>query len=280
MANNSNESPLSVAIVVPVYKKFTHLEKTELKLIEQIKSVFTDRDILFILPESLEADWKQNSGFRTIIFNDSYFKDKLSYSKLLCRKEFYESFSDFSYIQIIQTDCWVFEDKLDYFSKLGLDYIGAPWMVGGFDGKPREQLWKVGNGGFSLRKVKTFKSIIKQIESSPKGKIPVFKFKQMTLKGIFKNFGFRNNLEHYIKQSPGEDIFWSIYVPHVFSTEQFKIADPITAASYSFEVLPEFLFREVTKGSLPMGCHNWKNNDPEFWQKFIFQFKSSSTILT
>ena len=269
MANNRRELLLNVAIVVPVYKKFKDLDQSELKLIEQIKSIFSNREIFIILPESLEADWKEECGFETIMFNDSYFKDKLSYSKLLCRKEFYESFSDFCYIQIIQTDCWVFEDKLDYFSKLGLDYIGAPWMVDGFDGKPKEQLWKVGNGGFSLRKVKTFKSIIKQIESSPKGKVPVFKYKKITLKGIIKNFGFRNNLKHYINESPGEDIFWSIYVPNVFSTEQFKIADPFTAASYSFEVLPDFLFREITKGILPMGCHNWKNNNLQFWESYI-----------
>ena len=269
MANNSTELPSNVAIVVPIYKQFKNLDKSELKLIEQIKSVFINREIFIILPESLKEDWKQNSGLKTIMFNDSYFEDKLSYSRLLCRKEFYESFSDFFYIQIIQTDCWVFEDKLDYFSILGLDYIGAPWMVDGFDGKPKEQLWKVGNGGFSLRKVKTFKSIIKQIESSPKGKVPVFKHNQWTLKGILKKFGFRNNLKHYINESPGEDIFWSIYVPHVFSTEQFKIADPFTAASYSFEVLPDFLFREITKGSLPMGCHNWKNNNLQFWESYI-----------
>ena len=129
-----------------------------------------------------------------------------------------------------------FEDKLDYFSKLGLDYIGAPWMVDGFDGKPKEQLWKVGNGGFSLRKVKTFKSIIKQIESSPKGKVPVFKYKKITLKGIIKNFGFRNNLKHYINESPGEDIF-GVFMCPMFSQQnnlklQILLLLPVTLLRY------------------------------------------------
>ena len=269
MANNNRELPLNVAIVVPVYKKFKYLDESELKLIDQIKSVFTNRDIFIILPESLEADWKEECGFKTIIFNDSYFKDKLSYSKLLCRKEFYESFSDFSYIQIIQTDCWVFEDKLDYFSELGLDYIGAPWMLGGFDGCPEEKLWKTGNGGFSLRKVSTFISILEQIESNQKGKMPVFKIVPKSTKAIIKNLGIRNNLKHYIKEAPGEDIFWCTYVPKIFNPSEFKIADTVTAAHYAFEVLPRFLFERVTNGRLPMGCHNWLNNNLSFWKDHI-----------
>lgn len=267
--NNSHELSLNVAIVVPVYKKFQFLEKSELKLFEQIKTVLTNRQILFILPKSLEKNWIQNSGFKIISFKDSYFKDKLSYSKLLCRKQFYESFSDFDYIQIIQTDCWIFEDKLDYFTNLGLDYIGAPWMVGGFDGYPEEKLWKTGNGGFSLRRVSTFISILEQIEYNQKGKIPVFKTDQKSLKAIIKNFGIRNNLKHYLKKAPGEDIFWSIYVPQIFKQSEFKIADPVTASHYAFEVLPRFLFEKVMNGKLPMGCHNWLNNDPSFWKKHI-----------
>ena len=269
MANNSTELPLNVAIVIPVYKKFQLLEKSELKLFEQIKSVFINREIFIILPESLEEDWKQNIEFQTMSFSDTYFKDKFSYSKLLCRKKFYQSFSDYDFIQIIQTDCWIFEDKIDYFTNLGFDYIGAPWMVGGFDGCPEEIMWKTGNGGFSLRKVSSFISILEQIEYTPKGKMVVFKSNQRSPKAIIKNFGIRNNLKHYIKEAPGEDIFWSIYIPEIFSADQFKIADPETAARYSFEVLPEFLFREVTKGSLPMGCHNWMNNNPDFWKNYI-----------
>ena len=269
MKNNSNAFTLNAAIVVPVYKKFHLLEKSELKLFEQIKTVFTNRETLIILPESLEKDWKQNSEFKTVSFKDPFFKDKLSYSKLLCRKEFYESFSDFCYIQIIQTDCWVFEDKLDYFLNLGVDFIGAPWMIGGFEGKPQKQMWKVGNGGFSLRKTETFLNILDLIKDSTEGKQPVFKFPKKGSIDFFKNKGYRNNLKHYIKEAPGEDIFWCIYVPTIFNDSEFKIADLLTSANYSFEVLPEFLFEEVTHGRLPMGCHNWMNNNPDFWKNYI-----------
>lgn len=259
----------NTVIVIPIYKKYSELIKFELKLLDQIKTVLSNNEILIILPQSLQKEWSQYSEFKTICFKDIYFKDKFSYSKLLCRKQFYQSFSDFDYIQIIQTDCWIFEDKLDYFTSLGLDYIGAPWMVGGFDGRPEEKLWKTGNGGFSLRRVSSFISIIDQIEYSQKGKMPVFKSDQMSPKALIKNFGIRNNLKHYIKEAPGEDIFWCMYVPQIFKHTDFKIADPTTAAHYSFEVFPKFLFERVTNGKLPMGCHNWLNNNPSFWKNYI-----------
>ena len=176
----------NVAIVVPIYKSFKLLDKLELNLFKQIKTVFSNREILIILPESLENDWNQNSGFKTVSFKNAYFKDKLSYSKLLCRKEFYESFSNFDYIQIIQTDCWIFNDNLDYFTNLDYDYFGAPWMEGGFEGYPEEKLWKTGNGGFSLRRISTFISILEQILSSQKGKCPFSKLSQILLKMLLK----------------------------------------------------------------------------------------------
>tara|TARA_B100000035_G_scaffold243560_1_gene212056 strand:+ start:2834 stop:3625 length:792 start_codon:yes stop_codon:yes gene_type:complete len=259
----------NAAIVIPIYNKYQSLNTSELNLFEQIKTVFTNREIFIILPKSLENDWEKNSEFKIISFNDTFFESKLTYSKLLCRKLFYESFSDYDYIQIIQTDCWVFEDKLDYFTNLGFDYIGAPWMEGGFDGYPKEKLWKTGNGGFSLRKVSTFITILEQIGYSQKGKLPVFKTDQKSLKSIIKNFGIRNNLKHYTKEVPGEDIFWCMYVTKIFKPFEFKIADPVTAAHYAFEVLPQFLFDKITNGKLPMGSHNWMNNNPEFWNKYI-----------
>ena len=269
MNHNSDRLSSNVAVVVPVYKNLQSLEHSEFCLLDQIKAVFTNREIIIILPESLEEDWEQNTEFQTMSFSDVYFKDKFSYSKLLCRKQFYQSFSNFDYIQIIQTDCWIFEDKLDYFTSLGHDYIGAPWMVGGFDGYPKEKLWKTGNGGFSLRRVSTFISILEQIEYTPKGKRAVFKSSQRSPKTIIKNLGFRNNLKHYIKEAPGEDIFWCTYVSKIFNPSEFKIADTVTAAHYAFEVLPRFLFEKITHGKLAMGCHNWQNNDPDFWKDHI-----------
>ena len=142
-------------------------------------------------------------------------------------------------------------------------------MKNGFEGKPIPEIWKVGNGGFSLRKVETFVEVIESIEQTKIGRTAVFKDLGSGFFRILKNVGIRNNLRHYIKKPPGEDIFWSIYVPEVFGKSRFKIADHQTASSYSFEVLPEFLFEEITSRKLPMGCHAWESNAPAFWKKHI-----------
>jgi hypothetical protein len=258
-----------IAVVIPVYKKLSEHSKSEKALIEQTKKVFKDRSLFFAGPESLSTSLNNYDRFDFICFEDEFFKDKFSYSRLLCSLQLYQTFSDYDFIQLIQTDCWLFEDKLDHFAARGFDYIGAPWMKNGFEGKPEPEVWKVGNGGFSLRKVSSFLSVINQIENTKKGTSPVFRDYGRGLLGALKKRGIRNNLRHYIKSPPGEDIFWSIYVPLVFGKGEFNIADAITAAHYSFETLPRYLFDSVTKGRLPMGCHNWEGNNRNFWLRHI-----------
>ena len=263
------KSKIRVSIIIPAYKLYEELFEHEIHLLNKINNVFNTLSIIVILPKSLEKNWRENCAFQLVTFDDFFFKDKDSYSLLLTSKFFYQNFLSFDYIQIIQTDCWVFENNLDYFCNLGFDYIGAPWMVGGFEGNPEKKLWKVGNGGFSLRKVSTFIHILDQIEKTQYGLLPVFINRHKGLLRLLKNLGIRNNLRHYLKQTPGEDIFWCIYVPNVFSNNEFKIADLNSAAHYSFEVHPEYLFSEITCNKLPMGCHNWIYHDPHFWKTYI-----------
>lgn len=262
-------SNINCAIVVPLYQEIPFLSRSEIKLISTISKVFPNRPIFLVLPKSLKNSWCTETNFNIEIFEDGFFHDKYSYSKLLCSKEFYNRFINFEFIQIIQQDCWVFDDKIDYFAGLGFDYIGAPWMVGGFEGNPQKQLWKVGNGGFSLRRTQSFVNILESIQNDSRGRATVFRNRHSKVLKVLKNRGFRNNLKHYLKEPPGEDIFWSIYIPKVFNNNAFKISDPTTAAHYSFEVHPDFLFQEITLGQLPMGCHNWVNNNPSFWKEYI-----------
>lgn len=259
----------SIAVILPVYKKPENLSHYEKRIINRVRKVLIEHKLHFAVPSSLASDYKSFSNFTVIPFDDYFFHNKNTYSSLLTSILFYERFSEFKFLQIIQLDCWIFSDQLQYFASLGFDYIGAPWMEGGFHGKPKQKMWKVGNGGFSLRRTKSFLEVLNEIRYGPKGKKVVFKNRFKGIFRIIKNLGFRNNLKHYIKKAPGEDIFWSIYVPEVYDKESFRIADNRTAASYSFEVNPDFLFRDVTQGQLPMGCHNWMNNNPDFWKKYI-----------
>lgn len=258
-----------IAVIIPIHKELTSHTSGERALLEQIKKVFKDRPLFLLGPDYLASSFRLEESFEFTPFDEKYFKDKFTYSKLLCSLQFYQPFSDYDFIQVVQTDCWLFEDKLDHFAARGFDYIGAPWMKNGFEGKPQPKMWKVGNGGFSLRRVSTFLRILNEIQNTKKGNLPVFRDFNNGIIGYLKNKGIRNNLRHYIKNPPGEDIFWSIYVPLVFGKEAFKIADLITAAHYSFETLPRYLFDSVTEGKLPMGCHNWEGNNRNFWLRHI-----------
>ena len=251
-------------IVIPIYAQPSAVEK---KLIKKCTDIFSSRAIRFVSPKNFSLNLF--TDITHVHFDPSFFENKLTYSKLLCSREFYKAFSDFDFIQVIQLDCYVFEDRLNEFMSMGFDYIGAPWMKNGFEGKPEPKLWKVGNGGFSLRRVRSFLSIINKINDTKKGVLPVFQDLRKGLVGKIKNSGIRNNLRHYIKNPPGEDIFWAHYVTKIFDQNEFKVADTVTAAHYSFEVLPQFLFDEITKGKLPMGCHNWINQNPKFWSSYI-----------
>ena len=261
--------PSSIAVVLPVYKKPDNLSHYEKEIINRVSKVLIKHKLHLAVPYSIASHYESFTDYTVVSFDDYFFQDKNTYSSLLTNIPFYERFLEFKFLQIIQLDCWIFSDQLEHFASLGFDYIGAPWMEGGFQGKPKQKMWKVGNGGFSLRKTESFLQVLNEIKNGAKGKKVVFTNRFKGLFKFIKNSGFRNNLKHYLKKAPGEDIFWSIYVPEVFNSEDFKIADNQTAASYSFEVNPDFLFREVTQGLLPMECHNWMNNNPFFWKEYI-----------
>ena len=94
--------------------------------------------------ESLFKQWKN-----MIFIHKPYDNiDRKIYSQLLKQPEFYENFKAWSHVLIYQTDALIFR-KIDdiYFN---YDYIGAPWKHTNQCAK-----YNAGNGGFSLRNVKS-----------------------------------------------------------------------------------------------------------------------------
>lgn len=125
------------------------LEGTDEKAFKKCIDVFgKKRDIKIILPDNVSTNYydefNSNSIFEYIKVDHSWLDNLKSYNKMCCSKEFYKNFRDYDYMLIYQCDCWVFEDKLDEFMKLGYDWYGAAW--------PHASN-KVGNGGLSLRNV-------------------------------------------------------------------------------------------------------------------------------
>lgn len=104
------------------------------------------RKIKLIFPKGASTEYyeKYSDLLEIEAVNKKWLSSKDSYNKMCCNKNFWKIFTDYEYVLIYQTDCWVFKDDLDKYINMGYDWYGAPWPFWGND---------VGNGGFSLRKV-------------------------------------------------------------------------------------------------------------------------------
>lgn len=146
----------NVCIVIPLYKvKPTELE---LKVINQGREIFKERDIFYVVPRGFDASAYAPEAL--VEFPEYYFHSLINYSELCCLEEFYQAFKQYDWMMIYQPDCWVFEDKLDEFCALGYDYIGAPWPK--MNGIPEDG---VGNGGFCLRSIPKFIHLTHNLQS-------------------------------------------------------------------------------------------------------------------
>ena len=138
-----------VAVVIPIYKEeIDELEKISLA---QCRKVLRNYPIIFVAPEGRKFSYLK-LGDILVQFHSQYFQNGRTYSKLLLSTFFYEPFLSFDYILIYQLDAFVFYDALEEFCRLVFDYIGAAFPVswGNVNGQKNP---RVGNGGFSLRKV-------------------------------------------------------------------------------------------------------------------------------
>lgn len=147
-----------VAVVIMTYK--STLSDLERISFDRCIDVFSNRDIFVVGPWNISKDeYIKLNGDRAklnfVDFDPKWFKNTFTYSKMLMQEWFYNLFFNYKYILIYQLDCYVFQDKLDYFIGLDYDYYGASWAWSNVFGC-------VGNGGFSLRKISAFLENLKE----------------------------------------------------------------------------------------------------------------------
>lgn len=225
--NNSSDC----IVVIPVYKQVEKLSKFETKSIERTIEVLGKKyEIMLLCGKSFDVEAYSKRfeyDFSYMKCSDEYFKSQKSYSDLCEKFEFYNALSDYEYILICQPDAWVFEDNLEYFIKLGYDYIGSVHMLrsNGVGGR-------VGNGGFSLRKVKKFADVCKETN--------------------FDGFPF----------NVFEDCIFTIRLKN-----KFNIAPVSVGFEFGWQEQPQAAYEKTKK--LPMGCHNPMKNNWTFWRNYI-----------
>lgn len=227
-----------VAVVVPVYRELNELEKISLA---QCRKVLSRYPLIFVVPEGKNFSFVA-AGDMIAQFPAENFRSVDTYSRLMLSPNFYETFTDFDYILIYQSDAFVFYDALEDFCSLGYDYIGAPWPRCTWSDSRIPKTPQVGNGGFSLRKVKACCKLLTE----------AFKFPNM----------------RPLLDSSVEDAFFALC--GVMNDFDFRVAPVAVAELFSMEWLPA---RQVKKiNGLPFGCHGWTIFGADFYVELFAQF--------
>jgi len=254
------------AIVVPLYK--AELTPTEQFSLERTLSLLYDHDIFLVGPLRLETYFlrlseRYGSKLKIKLFADIFFENIAGYNKLLMSERFYAPFETYPYMLLVQTDALVLKDELSTWCELGYSYIGAP-MFKGFTA-PREplELFCVGNGGFSLRKIADFLRVLRR---------PHF-FRNKLMEDwqgtwisnwyrYMKDYWSFSYLNTQLNIWINEDIFWGLFVPA--RCDFFRVPGLDIACKFAFETAVEQLYARNNR-QIPFGCHAWERYDRDRW---------------
>lgn len=259
-----------VAVAVPLSNSstFTDDEKISLRHLDRHLGRY---DRFLVVPDTLQI---KVNGFREMRFHSRYFGSVKAHQNLLFSEEFYQAFSSYEFLLVHHLDSLVFSDKLMEWCEAGFDYIAPPWIrhkdapyYGNHDYEG-----KVGNGGFSLRKIKSFLAVLrsKRLARPPSSYIKsALRYGSSTRKySIFLKYplyyhhkynGVRRELDNY---PHNEDHFWADRAMHY--DPNFKVVPVMTALRFAFECVPRYCF-ELNENRIPFGCHAWNRYDRDFW---------------
>jgi hypothetical protein len=167
-------------------------------------------------------------------------------------------------------DALVFSNKLLEWCATDLDYIAAPWVKhvdAPYHGMARIE-GKVGNSGFSLRKISSFLKIIESCRKSENSQ-SWYKKTVRKLKDLLKGRGIVKSAESEMDLYPfNDDVFWANRAIHYYP--DFKIASVEVALQFAFECVPRYCF-DLSGERLPFGCHAWARYDREFWEPYLLK---------
>ncbi len=268
---------LSCCVVVPIYR--TDLSADEATSLFTIRKIFPAEKICYVSPRTLHLSKLIQDGESVERFGEHFFTGIAGYNQLLTSSLFYERFAAYTHILICQLDCLVFWDELDTWCQKGFDYIAAPWFRKFLD-DPSEGLWRVGNGGFSLRNVQSHLRVLKQRILKKyiypmHGSSPWEPTEPSEEVGLYQRltpwyrranpFAKWTTIEEELLRYPrNEDLFWSLEAPKF--DPAFRVASAEEALPFAFEMSPRWCFQK--NGSrLPFGCHAWARYDREFWME-------------
>ncbi len=258
-----------VTVVVPIYKSsLSENESISFKSIYE--HLATNHAITIVKPNSLDVEYLITAYPKLSVesFDDAYFKSIAGYNRLMLSSSFYERFTEYKYILIAQTDCYIFKDELLAWCAKGYDYIGAPWLVRpiyrfplfrfaswikkiycSVTKSPNSQVtnFKVGNGGLSLRKVSSHIRATSELADIVQS---------------YLNPKRRSSIYN-------EDVFFALEPTK--GGIDFSYPHYSEALRFSIDKYPE-LSMAINGGELPFGCHGWyKRRMIGYWRDIILK---------
>ena len=270
----------TVAIVVPLSERAELLPEEELSM-RHLLHFLGSYDKYLVAPAGISI---QRRGFKVLNLRRKFFGSAAAHSQLLMWPGFYRIFQDYEYILIYHLDSLVFSDEIAPWCRLGLDYIGAPWVP--CPEMPWVKEAHVGNGGFALMKVESvLKVLYNRYRKEPptywvdplirnKSQLsPLFRLLNR-LQPCFPHSKIINRPLWDLRRSFGynNDFFWSFeatkYLP------EFNVATVDQGLRFAFEAAPRICF-ELNGGRMPIGCHAWTKYDRSFWEPHLLPSECS-----
>lgn len=284
----------SCIVVIPVYKSAPNA--TELASFRQCIKVLKSFDLCLSTYKELDLavyikTAKEHSKEISVkCFERRFFTSVAGYNELCYDIEFYSAFHDYDYMLIYQLDAWVFRDELQMWCEKGYDYIGSPFFK---DVSPKgtsplysKEMVGVGNGGFSLRRIRYCIRLLErwkwlpyltpsyfwEMYSTERAGAIVEKSAcrlSFLCKTILRSFGYKNTLNYFVKsRKVNEDFYFSKWAIQAWGGAKVNLPSCEEASRFSFEVNPSYLYN--LNGKLPFGCHAFEKWEFDtFWSKYI-----------
>jgi len=274
---------MSKRVVVLIFAHREHLEWYEKIALEQCFRILVNHPIILICPVGLDltAYRKIVPHFEVDFIPCHWLASVRAYNRLKILRFLYDRYRRFEFMLTYELDAFVFNDELLEWCAEGWDYIGAPWFPDFSFGKPGMPPVRVGNSGFSLRRIEP----LRRVSRTWRYQVPARRVlsgmvrRERSVRSALAALTYTNNFFDCFNDSQeNEDAFWCKIAANRFP--RFRVARYEAARRFSFEFNPGRLFRELGN-RLPFGCHKWMTYEPEFWSPHIrrlgYEFPSESS---
>jgi hypothetical protein len=263
----------SVAVVLTLSNRTLYSADEQLA-VRHVRHYLNRYDTYALLPESHPVSYP---GLVSKRFPDRFFGSARAHGSLLLSPRFYRAFLDYDFVLIHHLDALVFSDQLATWCNAGYDYIGAPWLISPDTPHITEQ--KVGNGGFSLRRVRSFLRVLesrryfvepeeywRRYAARTGGFLRLLNTPRKYLKRLLPFNGVHWHIRWALRDDVHEDRFWSEYA--TYYDPAFRIAPVAVAMRFAFEAEPRQCFEQIGR-QMPFGAHRWQKFDRAFYEPYL-----------